>query len=476
MIESIKNKIWAMLKQKEISLAMVYNKDGRILWHRGRKIKGKNIHEGERFSKTHILKTIKSGKPIKKENVVITSSGNDLPHSAKLLPIKSLIIYPLGHDLFLYLDSGIKDFFDPVDFEVFKVIGELLKETIDQIKEKESHTGGITGRSEAIEKIRELVLCYALEEEPVLLLGETGVGKNHIAELIHRFSGRKGPFVLVHTPTIPETLFESEIFGHKKWSFSDAKKDKKGLVAEAEGGTLFFDEIADVPVTFQAKLLQFLDTRRYRILGDTKDKKADVRIIAATNQNLEEEMKAKQFRKDLYYRLNILPIRIPPLRERKDDIRAIVKENEMYLKGKSIGKGFWEVLFDYNWPGNIRELLTVIKRAGIQLPGPGIGKEITDIIHFGNADLKPVIASEIQEIKRLIKSGKSFWDSAWKNFLKRNLSRQDIKELLKDFYLENQQNLKKMSRDLHISEQEYPRFIAALHKYNIHPSKKITKE
>jgi len=471
MIESIKTKLWNLLKEKEVSLAMLYDKKGRILWHRGRKIKGKTIHEGEGFSKSSIEKTIHSGDPIEQEDVIITLSGDGLPLSARILYVKSLIILPVDPHIFLYIDSGIKESFSRSDCEVFKVMGQLLGEMIEQIKKDQTDIGGISGSSEAIQKIRDQVVKYSLEEEPVLLAGETGVGKNHVAELIHRFSGRKGPFAVVHTPSIPETLLESELFGHKKGAFTGAGENKKGMVQEAERGTLFFDEIAEIPSSFQAKLLQLIDTKKYRMLGDTKEMKADVRIVAASNRNLQEEIKQKRFRQDLYYRLNVLPIEIPPLRERKEDIQAIVKEYEKYLRGKKIGPGFWEKVFNHSWPGNVRELIHVLKRAGIQLDGPVIGKEIETIIKNFDTEEDVQPGQFIDEVRQAVNAGKSFWDTAWKYFLNRDVSRREIRTLLEKYFIENHKNLKAMSRCLNIEEKDYPRFISVLHKYDIHPGK-----
>lgn len=469
MIESIKKKIWDLLKDKEVSLAMLYDREGKILWHRGRTIKGKTIADGERFSKTHIMKTIQENKLLEKEDVVITSSGNSLPHSARVLPIKSLLIQPIGNDLFLYIDSGIKETFTPADVEVFKVMGEMLGQMIDQLKSGEIHVGDIYGKSAAMSKIRNNVLRYSLEEEPILLTGETGVGKNFFAEIIHRTSGRKGKFVALHTPSIPETLFESELFGHKKGSFSDARADKKGLVQEAERGTLFFDEIAEVPISFQAKLLQFIENKKYRILGDTVERRADIRIIAASNRNLMEMIENKTFRQDLYFRLSVLPMEIPPLRERLEDIKDLVENNRQYLKGKIPTPPFWDTLLSHQWPGNVRELMTVLKRAGIELDNQMIGSEIKDIIQIRAFDEKR--SDEMEKIQLEIASGHSFWDTAWKQFLRRDISRRVITNWLRRLYHQNNQNLVQLSRELNIKPKEYSRFVTSLHKYHIHPGK-----
>ena len=471
MIESIKTRLWNLLKEKEVSLAMLYDKDGRILWHRGRKIKGKTITEGEGFSKSCIENTLHSRDPVEQKDVIISLSGNGLPLSARILYVKSLLIQPVTSNIFLYVDSGIKESFSQSDCDVFKVMGHLLGEMIEQIKQNQRETGGISGSSRMVETIREQVVRYSLEEEPVLLIGETGVGKNHVAELIHRFSGRKGPFVVINTPSIPETLFESELFGHRKGAFTGASENKWGLVREAEGGTLFFDEIAEIPTTFQAKLLQLIDTKKYRTLGDPREKTADVRIVAAGNRDLKEEIELKRFRQDLYFRLNVLPIKIPPLRERKEDIREIVAAYGDHLRGKEVGSGFWEAMLAYDWPGNVREVIHVLKRAGIQLPGPKIDREIESIIKADKAGTDQYV-SFIDDLRMSVSSGQSFWETAWKQFLNRDISRREMMAFLDSYYVESEKNLKTMSQHLNIEEKDYPRFISALHKYAIHPGKK----
>jgi transcriptional regulator with PAS, ATPase and Fis domain len=289
--------------------------------------------------------------------------------------------------------------------------------------------------------------------------------------LVHRTSGRKGKFVVVHTPSIPETLFESELFGHKKGAFTGAGESKKGLVEEAAGGTLFLDEIAEIPISFQAKLLQLIDVKKYRVVGDSNENQADIRIIAASNRLLEEEVKQQRFRKDLFFRLSVLPIEIPPLRERKEDIKDIVNQYRYLLKGKQLDDSSWQVLYQYHWPGNVRELINLLKRAGIHLETTVIGKEIEAILQ-GNKLEEPVNHDfSSDRFYKAIAEGKSFWDSIWKEFLNREISRRDVLRILSKYYEENGHNLKAMSRSLNIKEKDYPRFISALHKYNVHPGK-----
>lgn len=470
MIESIKTKVWELLKEKQVSLVMLYDREGKILWHRGRKINGNTVQTGDGFSHSAIERTLKCEDTVRQDDVVITLSGTGLPQSARILYVKSLIIRPVPPRYFLYLDSGIKEYFSALDLEIFNVLGNLLGDVIQQIQSHQEDTGGISGTSSAIKEIRERVITYSLEEEPVLLLGETGVGKSHIARLIHRFSGRKGPFIIVNTPAIPENLFESEIFGHKKGAFTGASENKKGLVEEAQGGTIFFDEIAEVPATFQAKLLQFIESRCYRVLGDSKERQADVRILAATNRDLSQEVKAKRFRDDLYYRLNVLPIDIPPLRIRREDIIAILDENVNFLRGKVLDQEVRGILTAHDWPGNIRELIHVIKRIGIQVNQPVTPHEVRSLITTRNTfEIEPQVNSSLYDEE--IAAGKSFWETLWKAFLDREISRKEIKCILERHFTMSHNSLKEMSQRLNIHEKDYPRFISALHKYQIHPGK-----
>lgn len=470
MLEIIKQKIWDLLKEKEISLIMLYNKQGEILWHKGRAIKGKSIGDGAGFSKTYILHSLNSDTTLEEENIVLESSTGGISESACDLHLKSLIIQPLRNNIFLYIDSGIKKYFSDKDREVFKALGELLSEIIEHIDKRGSDIGGITGNSGAIQNIRNLVLKYSIEEESILLLGETGVGKSHIAELIHHYSGRKGKFFTVNTPGIPDNLFESEMFGHKKGAFTDAKADKKGFVDEAEAGTLFFDEISEVPLSFQAKLLRFIETKKYTVLGDTMEKEADVRIIAATNRDLPEAIREKQFREDLYFRLQVLEIYIPPLRERREDIKALVMEKRNLLKGKKTGEGFWQVLFDHEWPGNARELITILIRAGIHCGDSINGRDMEEIIRRScySRSEEPIV-DKSDEIWESVKGGLNFWDCVWQPFINRDIDRNTIKKVLKMALEEGRYSFRNTVRILNLQDSDYHSFMALMHKYKIDP-------
>jgi len=206
----------------------------------------------------------------------------------------------------------------------------------------------------------------------VLILGETGTGKELFVRAIHSISNRKDrPIVKVNCAALPANLIESELFGHEKGAFTGALSRKIGRFELADDGTIFLDEIGDLPMELQVKLLRVLQEGEFERLGNTKTFKIDVRIIAATNRNLKQAIETGKFREDLYYRLNVFPIKIPPLRERKDDIPLLIKHFSDKF-GKSVGKNIESVdqkvmdsLLDYDWPGNVRELENIIERAVI---------------------------------------------------------------------------------------------------------------
>jgi DNA-binding NtrC family response regulator len=228
----------------------------------------------------------------------------------------------------------------------------------------------IVAKSDQMQTVLALVERVAPSNSTVLIGGESGVGKDLIARAIHEHSQRaKGPFIKINSTAIPETLLESELFGYEKGAFSGAATSKPGKFELADKGTLFLDEIGDVPGAIQVKLLRVLQEREFERLGGTKTLKVDVRLIAATNRDLRAALEEGTFREDLYYRLNVVAIDIPPLREHKDDVPALAnyflekfaRESEKDLKG--ITPAAMKILIDHHWPGNVRELQNVIERA-----------------------------------------------------------------------------------------------------------------
>jgi formate hydrogenlyase transcriptional activator len=245
---------------------------------------------------------------------------------------------------------------------------------------------GIVGRSSALQRVLQLVETVAAGNSTVLLLGETGTGKELIAKATHNRSHRKNrAFVKLNCAAIPSGLLESEFFGHERGAFTGAIAQKIGRLELADQGSLFLDEIGDIPLELQPKLLRVLQEQEFERLGSTRTKKVDVRIVAATHQNLEEMILQKQFRSDLYYRLNVFPIRIPPLRERTEDIPLLVRHfvdqaaSRMNKIIESIPAETMAALTRYAWPGNVRELENVIERAVILSSGPVLKVSLGDL-------------------------------------------------------------------------------------------------
>ena len=297
-----------------------------------------------------------------------------------IMPEFDIVHYPLE-----FIDKdGKRHMLDVRVRPVFNKKGELsgvvatfddVRAEIDFVKElneiEEFH--GIVGKDEKMIRIYQQIRNVAKVSFPVLIYGESGTGKELVAEAIHRLSPRKnGPFVTVNCGAIPDTLIESELFGYEKGAFTGAIREKKGRFELAHGGTIFLDEIGDISPLMQIKLLRVVQTGMIERLGSTSSIKVDVRIISATNKDLEKEIKDGKFREDLFYRISVIPIKLPPLRERKNDIPLLVDRflkdisNSLSIKVSSISKHAINALMQYSWPGNVRELQNVIQYAIVQ--------------------------------------------------------------------------------------------------------------
>ena len=255
---------------------------------------------------------------------------------------------------------------------------ERLKRENSQLKERirnfetPSTFARMIGKSDCMQAVFKLAMKAAQYDTTVLILGESGTGKELIARGIH-FEGSRssGPFIAVNCGGIPETLLESEFFGYKKGAFTGADKSRKGLFEHADGGTLFLDEIGELPMPMQVKLLRVLQENEVRPIGDSKTRRIDTRIIAATSKDLEKDSQAETFRRDLFYRLNVLPIKIPPLKERPEDIPLLANHfldrtaRSMKKEINSISHDAMSLILRHPWPGNVRELENTIKRAAI---------------------------------------------------------------------------------------------------------------
>jgi two-component system NtrC family response regulator len=271
---------------------------------------------------------------------------------------------------------GVKDFLlKPFDVDTLvdairrEEVVQKVKKSVTKIKKT---TNDFLGSSEALKKVLAIADKASKTDASILLLGESGVGKEVFASFIHKNSPRaKKPFVAINMAAIPENLIESELFGFEKGAFTDASQAKAGQFELANGGTLFLDEIGEMPYNVQAKLLRALQEKEVRRLGSSKAVKIDIRVVSATNANLDEKIQKGEFREDLYYRLNTIPLNIPPLRERKDEIleiaEAMIEQNckKYALDTKKLSQEAKNELLSYSWPGNIRELLSVIERSVI---------------------------------------------------------------------------------------------------------------
>ncbi len=308
----------------------------------------------------------------------------ELKHRNPELPVIMITAFASPDDAVLAMKHGAFDYITKpfkVD-EIKEVIRTAVKRSPDSAdleKTRDTTFTSMIGNSAEMVKIFDLIKRIAPTPANVLIYGESGTGKELVAQAIHDYSKvSANPFVPITCSSIPESLLESELFGHVKGSFTGAIADKAGLFQQADSGTAFLDEIGEIPSLIQTKLLRVLQEREFMPVGSTRIQQVNVRIIAATNRILEEEILAGNFREDLYYRLAVVPIRVPPLRERKGDVPLLVDhflKKYSKLFGKEVQKissyGL-EVLMDYNFPGNVRELENIIER--------GVAMESSNII------------------------------------------------------------------------------------------------
>lgn len=319
-----------------------------------------------------------------------------------------------------------------------------LKEEVSYLRKFQKEQLGvdhIIGRSKATHELMELVRKLAKSDSTILLLGESGTGKDLVARNLHFHSQRSDhPFIDINCAALPETLLESELMGHEQGAFTDAKTSKRGLFEQANRGTIFLDEIGDMPLSIQGKILRLIETRRFRRLGGLKDIETDVRIIAATNKDLETLVKGGRIREDLYYRLKVMTIRLLPLRERKGDLPLLatffLRQFSRKYGDRRIGisQETMNYLLQYHWPGNVRELRNVIERAVM--------------LHEEGEILPQHLPPEIVEGKRE-RSGFELKDL---EFPEEGLPLEDVeKEVIKKALAKTDGNLSKAARMLHIT-------------------------
>ncbi len=306
------------------------------------------------------------------------------------LPVIVLTGHGTIEDAVKAMQDGAIDFFTkPVDLDHIiltarkalqnsKILEQnrRLTEEITTLKQKVQARGTIIGKSEKLTKMMSLIEQVAPTRASVLVTGESGVGKELVADALHRLSDRKdGPFIKVHCASLSSNLLESELFGHEKGAFTGAVSQKKGRFELADGGTIFLDEIGEIDSATQVKILRVLQEREFERVGGTETVKVDVRIVAATNRDLLEEVKKGNFREDLFYRLNVVHIEVPPLRERKEDIPLLMSSflEEFNREDKRTIEGFSpaarKAMYAYSWPGNIRQLRNTIESAVVTCRG-----------------------------------------------------------------------------------------------------------
>ncbi|MBW1863563.1 MAG: sigma-54-dependent Fis family transcriptional regulator [Deltaproteobacteria bacterium] len=326
-------------------------------------------------------------------NLILSVEGNDR-YTEEHLRLFSILNEPFAIALSNFLR-----------YDEVNQLKDLMADDIRYLHQRlhRSLTDEIVGEDFGLKGVMEMVREVAPMDSPVLLQGETGVGKEIFADAIHTLSHRNDkPFIAVNCGAIPETLIDSELFGHEKGSFTGASALKRGCFERADGGTIFLDEVAELPPQAQVRMLRVLQNKKITRVGGSDQIKIDIRIITATHQNLQDMVKNGQFRADLWFRLHVFPIMIPPLRDRKEDIPALVnqfiirKAKELKISTPPrIPPGAMESLKAYSWPGNVRELENVVERALILSKGQPL--TFNDIVWAGNGESHVESASDPHE-------------------------------------------------------------------------------
>jgi transcriptional regulator with PAS, ATPase and Fis domain len=336
----------------------------------------------------------------------------------------------------------------------------------------------IVGHSPAMLALQEEIQRVALSDAKILITGESGVGKELVALSVHSKSERAArPFITVNCAGLPETLLESELFGHVKGSFTGAYRDKPGMLEKADEGSIFLDEIGEMSLRMQGMLLRFLETGELQRVGaDRVGRRVDVRMIAATNRLLPEMVAQGLFREDLYYRINVINIHVPPLRDRRDDIPLLVDhfiENMGRTNGNrpTITPEAYVALSEYPWPGNVRELANVIERMLVSGSGPEIGADDVpiEIRTQRNISLRPTrerrrtVADDL--LKRMMTNHESFWITVYPLYMQREITRGHLRELVSKGLEEAKGNYKIVTKLFNMDPGDYKRFLNFLRKH-----------
>jgi transcriptional regulator with GAF, ATPase, and Fis domain len=342
------------------------------------------------------------------------------------------------------------------------------------------------GTSASVRDIEEEINHAARCSAKVLITGESGVGKEIVARLIHERSARaRNPLVTINCAGVADSLLESELFGHVKGSFTDAHRDKRGWFEAAHGGTIFMDEIGEMSLRMQALLLRFLETGEIQRVGsDRMLPSVDVRVIAATHRRLLEHVADKTFREDLYYRLNVVHIEVPPLRDRPNDIPVLVDHFlTIFANAHGVGRPQLEPevldsLMGYPWPGNVRELRNVVERLALRSRGERtsvdmlpaeIRRETT--AHrpaMGAGSAEPTVTKPGVLFDKMLKERESFWSAVYEPFMARDLTREDVREVVRLGLEQTRGNYKILVGCFNMPSQDYKKFLSFLRKYQCH--------
>jgi len=297
----------------------------------------------------------------------------------------------------------------PVDLDQARALiqnslkGAGMSREVESIRKAGGLTG-IVGRSPQMQDVFKKIAAVAGSDASVLLIGESGTGKELLARAVHYNSGRaSGPFEAINCASIPETLLESELFGHEKGAFTGAIRQKPGKFEVAGGGTVFLDEVGEITLAAQVKLLRFLEERKFERVGGTESVSVDIRIVSATNQNLDERVREGRFREDLYFRLNVVRIDVPPLRDRRDDIPVLVAHFLDLARGAGVTSDALELLKNHAWPGNVRELRNAIERGVVLARGTPVRPEhlpesVTSPRPMGETDVEARVRELVEKL------------------------------------------------------------------------------
>jgi len=341
------------------------------------------------------------------------------------------------------------------------------------------------GDSLAIRAVREEVRYAARSDAKVLLTGDSGVGKEVVARLVHAESGRRTcAFVAMNCAGVPDSLLESELFGHARGSFTGAYKSRTGLLEQADRGTIFMDEVGEMSPRMQTLLLRFFETGEIQRVGsEGLQPHVDARVIAATNRNLVERINANEFREDLYYRLNVIHIRVPALRERRDDIpllfchflRLYAAQYQAVVShptGDALA-----IVLEYDWPGNVRELKNVAERLVVRGAGPAINAAALSSVMgpgFGAAAKALAAPEAVVDVantlyKRVVQDGESFWRAVYDPFMDRDITRGELRRVVSRGLEQTHGNCKMLVRLFNMGAGDYKRFLNFLHKHGCNP-------